>query len=137
MRNQNTPKIYPNEFFGYTKVIIERPLVEKREIRGEEKEVVVKDKKGNPKPDPALREDERIPSAEDINDYFRREIEPHLPDSWMDRKKDKVGYEINFNRYFYRHTPLRPPQEIANEMRTLERANEGLLREMFELVIDS
>ena len=55
----------------------------------------------------------------------------------MDRKKDKVGYEINFNRYFYRHTPLRSPQEIADEMRTLERANEGLLREMFELVIDS
>ena len=97
----------------------------------------MKDKKGVPKPDPALREDERIPFAEDIDDYFRREIQPHLPDSWMDRKKDKVGYEINFNRYFYRHTPLRSPQEIADEMRTLEQANEGLLREMFELVIDS
>ena len=127
-------KIYPNEFFGYTKVIIERPLVEKREIRGEEKEVVVKDKKGVPKPDPALREDERIPFAEDIGDYFRREIKPHLPDGWMDRKKDKVGYEINFNRYFYRHTPLRSPQEIADEMRALEGKNEGLLRDVLELV---
>ena len=53
----------------------------------------------------------------------------------MDRKKDKVGYEINFNRYFYRHTPLRSPQEIADEMRALERANEGLLRDVLELVI--
>ena len=134
-------KIYPNEFFGYTKVIIERPLVEKREIRGEEKEVVVKDKnvkdkKGNPKPDPALREDERIPFAEDIGDYFQREIKPHLPDSWMDRKKDKVGYEINFNRYFYRHTPLRSPREIADEMQALEQANEGLLKDVLELVSD-
>ena len=129
-------KIYPNEFFGYTKVIIERPLVEKRETLGEEKEVVVKDKKGVPKPDPALREDERIPFAEDIGDYFQREIKPHLPDGWMDRKKDKVGYEINFNRYFYRHTPLRSPQEIGDEMRALEGQNEGLLRDVLELVSD-
>ena len=129
-------KIYPNEFFGYTKVIIERPLVEKRENLGEEKEVVVNDKKGVPKPDPALREDERIPFAEDIGDYFQREIKPHLPESWMDRKKDKVGYEINFNRYFYRHTPLRSPQEIADEMRALEEQNEGLLRDVLELVSD-
>ena len=129
-------KIYPNEFFGYTKVTIERPLVEKREIRGEEKEVIVKDKKGVPKPDPALREDERIPFAEDIGDYFQREIQPQLPDSWMDRKKDKLGYEINFNRYFYRHTPLRSPQEIAEEMRALEGKNEGLLRDVLELVSD-
>ena len=130
-------EIYPNEFFGYTKVIIERPLVERREILGEVKEFVVKDKKGVPKPDPALREDERIPFAEDIDAYFRREIKPHLPDSWMDRKKDKVGYEINFNRYFYRHTPLRPPQEIADEMRALEEKNEGLLRDVLELVAES
>ena len=129
-------KIYPNEFFGYTKVTIERPLVEKREIRGEEKEVIVKDKKGVPKPDPALREDERIPFAEDIGDYFQREIQPQLPDSWMDRKKDKLGYEINFNRYFYRHTPLRSPQEIAEEMRALEGKNEGFLRDVLELVSD-
>ena len=129
-------RIYPNEFFGYTKVIVERPLVEKRDVLGEEKEVFVKDKKGNPKPDTALRDDERISLAEDINDYFRREIKPHLPDSWMDRKKDKLGYEINFNRYFYRHTPLRSPREIAEEMRTLDQANEGLLRDVLELVSD-
>ena len=96
-----------------------------------------KGQEGVPKPDPALREDERIPFAEDIGDYFQREIQPHLPDGWMDRKKDKLGYEINFNRYFYRHTPLRSPQEIADEMRALESQNEGLLREMFELVTDS
>ena len=120
-------KIYPNEFFGYTKVTVERPLVEKREILGEEREVVVRDKRGNPKPNPTLRDNERVPLTEDIDDYYQREVKPHLPDSWLDRKKDKVGYEINFNRYFYQYTPLRSLKEIADEMLALERKSEGLL----------
>ena len=93
-------KIYPNAFLGYTKVTVERPLVETREILGRETEVGVTDKRGNPKPDTKLRDHERVPLAEDIDDYYQREVKPHLPDSWIDRKKDKVGYEINFNRYF-------------------------------------
>ena len=120
-------KIYPNDFFGYTKVTVERPLVEKCEILDEEREVVVRDKRGNPKPNPTLRDNERVPLTEDIDDYYQREVKPHLPDSWLDRKKDKVGYEINFNRYFYQYTPLRSLKEIANEMLALERKSEGLL----------
>ena len=126
-------KIYPNEFFGYTKVTVERPLIEKREILGEEREVVVRDKRGNPKPDTALRDSERVPLTEEIDDYYQREVKPHLPDSWLDRKKDKVGYEINFNRYFYQYTPLRSLKEIADEMLTLERKSEGLLNEVLGL----
>ena len=126
-------KIYPNEFFGYTKVTVERPLVEKREILGEEREVVVRDKRGNPKPNPTLRDNERVPLTEDIDDYYQREVKPHLPDSWLDRKKDKVGYEINFNRYFYQYTPLRSLKEITDEMLTLERKSEGLLNEVLGL----
>ena len=120
-------KIYPNDFFGYTKVTVERPLI------GEEQEVIVRDKRGNPKPDPALRDYERVPLTEEIDDYYRREVKPHLPDSWIDRKKDKVGYEINFNRYFYQYTPLRSLKEIANEMLALERKSEGLLNEVLGL----
>ena len=123
-------KIYPNDFFGYTKVTVERPLVEKREILGVAQQVVVRDKRGNPKPDTTLRDYERVPRTEDIDDYDRREIKPHLPDSWIDRKKDKVGYEINFNRYFYQYTPLRSLKEIADEMLALERKSEGLLNEV-------
>ena len=126
-------KIYPNDFFGYTKVTVERPLIEKREILGEEREIVVRDKRGNPKPDTALRDYERVPLAEEIDDYYHREVKPHLPDSWMDRKKDKVGYEINFNRYFYQYTPLRSLVEIADEMLALERKSEGLLNEVLGL----
>ena len=126
-------KIYPNAFFGYTKVTVERPLLEKQEILGEEKEVVVTDKRGNPKPDTKLRDHERVPLTEDIDDYYQREVKPHLPDSWIDRKKDKVGYEINFNRYFYQYTPLRSLQEITDELLALERKSEGLLNEVLKL----
>ena len=123
-------KIYPNAFFGYTKVTVERPLIEKQEILGEERDVVITDKRGNPKPDTKLRDAERVPLTEDIDDYYQREVKPHVPDSWIDRKKDKVGYEINFNRYFYRYTPLRSLKEITDELLKLERESEGLLNEV-------
>ena len=120
-------KIYPNDFFGYMKVTVERPLIDA------ETGVVLRDKRGNPKPDPALRDYERVPLTEEIDDYYQREVKPHLPDSWLDRKKDKVGYEINFNRYFYQYTPLRSLKEIADEMLALERKSEGLLNEVLGL----
>ena len=126
-------KIYPNAFFGYTKVTVEKPLIKRQEILGEEKEFVVTDKRGNPKPDPALRDHERVPLMEDIDDYYQREVKPHVPDSWIDRKKDKVGYEINFNRYFYQYTPLRSLKEITDELLALERKSEGLLNEVLDL----
>ena len=121
-------KIYPNDFFGYTKVTVERPLIDA------ETGVVLRDKRGNPKPDTKLRDYERVPLTEEIDDYYQREVKPHLPDSWLDRKKDKVGYEINFNRYFYQYTPLRSLKEIADEMLALERKSEGLLNEVLSSV---
>ena len=120
-------KIYPNQFFGYTKVTIERPLID------EETGDVVQDKKGNPKPDTKLRDHERVPLTEDIDDYYQREVKPHVPDSWIDREKDKVGYEINFNRYFYQYTPLRSLKEITDELLALERKSENLLNEVLGL----
>ena len=120
-------KIYPNDFFGYTKVTVERPLID------EETGNILRDKRGNPKPNPALRDHERVPLTEDIDDYYRREVKPHLPDSWLEGKKDKVGYEINFNRYFYQYTPLRSLKEITDEMLALERKSEGLLNEVLGL----
>ncbi|MDE0467760.1 MAG: class I SAM-dependent DNA methyltransferase [Candidatus Poribacteria bacterium] len=126
-------KIYPNEFFGYTKVTVERPLIEKQEILGKEMEVVVRDKQRKPKPDPKLRDFERVPLTADIDDYYQQEVKPHVPDSWIDRKKDKVGYEINFNRYFYQYTPLRSLEEIAEEILALERKSEGLLNEVLSI----
>ena len=120
-------KIYPNEFFGYTKVTVERPFIN-NETGG-----VLRDKRGNPKPDTALRDYERISLTEEIDDYYQREIKRYVPDSWLDRKKDKLGYEIKFNQYFYQPTPLRSPKEIVGEMLTLERQGEGIQNEVLEL----
>ena len=71
--------------------------------------------------DAELRDFENVPLTEDIDDYFVREVRPHVPDAWMDRSKDKVGYEINFNRYFYVFTPPRPLAVIDAELHDAER----------------
>ena len=69
-------KIYPNPFFGYTIVTIEQPLTE----GGAGKP----DKNGNPKPDSSLRDYERIHFGTEIDQYYKREVKPHLPNRWMD-----------------------------------------------------
>lgn len=93
-------KIVDNDYFGYWQVTVERPL------KGEKGSVEL-DKKGHPKADTSLRDNEVIPLSENIDDYFKREVLPHVPDAWMDRSKDKKGYEINFTKYFYKFKPLR------------------------------
>ena len=112
-------KIFDNEFFGYTKITIEQPKVENGEV--------VRDKKGNPKPDSKLRDSERVPLSEDIEEYFNREVEPHLPNSWIDFNKSKVGYEINFTKYFYQYKPLRSSNDISNDLLELKKESENLL----------
>jgi type I restriction enzyme M protein len=87
------------------------------------------DKQGAPEPDPDLRDTESVPLAEDVGTFFEREVKPHVPDAWIDadRRDDKdgevglVGYEINFNRYFYRYKPPRPLEEIEADIKTIER----------------
>ena len=105
-------KICPNSFFGYTKVVIEQPLFENGELK--------KDRQGNPKPDTSKRDNERVPLSKGIEDYYEHEVKPHLPDSWMDRSKDKIGYEINFTRYFYKFSPLRSLEDITKELGLLD-----------------
>lgn len=78
------------------------------------------DAKGNPEPDPELRDYENVPLKDDIPAYFEREVLPHVPDAWIDESKTKKGYEIPFTRHFYRYTPLRPLKEIEAEILGLE-----------------
>lgn len=106
-------KIFDTTDFGYTTITVERPLMD-------EKGNPVTDKKGNFKPDTTLRDTENVPLKDDIDDYFELEVKPFAPDAWMDRKKDKVGYEIPFTRYFYKYTPLRPSEDILAEIKELE-----------------
>ena len=83
-------------------------------------------------PDPDLRDFENIPLKVDIDAFFAREVLPHVPDAWMDRTKDKVGYEINFNRHFYKFTPPRPLAVIDAELKQAEEEIMRLLREVTE-----
>ena len=81
-------------------------------------------------PDTDLRDFENIPLKDDVEGYFEKEVLPHVPDAWMDRSKDKVGYEINFNRHFYCHTSPRPLEEIDADLRRAEKEVIRLLREV-------
>ena len=80
------------------------------------------DSKGNPEPDPDLRDTENVPLKEDIHEYFEREVKPHVPDAWIDETKTKIGYEIPFTRHFYKYQPLRPSEEIMREIIELEKS---------------
>ncbi len=80
------------------------------------------DSKGNPEPDPDLRDTENVPLKEDIYEYFEREVKPYVPDAWIDETKTKIGYEIPFTRHFYKYQPLRPSEEIMKEIMELEKS---------------
>ncbi|MGH9583159.1 MAG: type I restriction-modification system subunit M [Bryobacteraceae bacterium] len=97
-----------------------------------EAEPVLKNGGEGCEPDPELRDFENVPLKDDIKEYFRREVAPHAPDAWMDRGKDKIGYEINFNRHFYRYTPPRPLEEIDADLKHAEQEILRLLREVAE-----
>ena len=96
------------------------------------------DGKGRPEPDPQLRDTENVPLGDDVQEYFEREVLPHVPDAWINEQvrdqKDgevgKIGYEINFNRYFYEYKPPRPLEEIEAEIRELEGEIMEMLREV-------
>lgn len=100
-------RIFRTTEFGYRTVTVERPL------RDADRKVVLGEKgkgKGKPQPDATLRDTENVPLSEDVDDYFKREVLPHVPDGWIDQEKTKVGYEIPFNRHFY---VFEPPRELS------------------------
>jgi type I restriction enzyme M protein len=88
------------------------------------------DTDGDPEPDTELRDFENVPLKEDIHTYFDREVRPHVPDAWIDESKTRIGYEIPFNRHFYKYTPPRPLEEIKAEIKTIEQDILRLLAEV-------
>ena len=98
---------------------------------------VCRDGKGRPEPDPQLRDRENVPLLEDVESFFEREVKPHVPDAWIDSKRRDpqdgkvglVGYEINFNRYFYEYRPPRPLEEIEADIRRVEKEIAAMLEE--------
>jgi len=93
---------------------------------------VCTDAKGNPEPDPELRDYENVPLRKDVEEYMAREVLPHVPDAWIDESKTKIGYEINFNRYFYKYTPPRPLEEIEADLKQIEKEIADTLAEVTE-----
>jgi type I restriction enzyme M protein len=118
-------KIFDNEDFGYRRITIERPY---RNDQGE----IVKDKKGNPQADSSLRDFENVPFKEDVDEYFGREVLPNAPDAWIDHKKTKVGYEINFTKQFYEYKSLRSLSEIRDAILALEVETDGMIKAVIQ-----
>ncbi len=93
---------------------------------------------GKPEADADLRDHELVPLGEDWRDYMKREVLPFVPDAWVDesytdptdKQVGRVGYEINFNRYFYKYVPPRPLEEIDAELKSLESEIAILLKEV-------
>ncbi|EDX77783.1 hypothetical protein MC7420_3107 [Coleofasciculus chthonoplastes PCC 7420] len=65
-----------------------------------------------------------------IHEYFLEEVRPHVEDAWLDLSKTQIGYEISFNKYFYKHQPLRSLEEVTRDILELEQETEGLLRQL-------
>jgi type I restriction enzyme M protein len=103
---------------------------------------ICKDSEGKPEVDSSLRETERVSLDIDIDDYMETEVLPHVPDAWVNTTKSgcdkttgdvgKVGYEINFNRYFYVYTPPRPLEEIEGEILGLQKEINDLMGKLFD-----
>lgn len=116
-------KVLDNASFGYTKVVVETPLM---------------DEKGNPilkkgkiQPDKSKRDTEIISLEEDIDEYFKKNVLPYNPKAWMDRSQDKIGYEIPFTRLFYKFVEPKSSDEIYDEIKELEKEEETLMKELF------
>jgi type I restriction enzyme M protein len=87
------------------------------------------DSDGNQEPDSELRDYENVPLKEDVDTYLKREVLPHVPDAWIDEEKTKVGYEINFNRYFYKYEAPEPLEKIEAELKLIEKEIADMLEE--------
>ncbi|MCG8330158.1 MAG: type I restriction-modification system subunit M [Chitinophagales bacterium] len=118
-------KIYDNDDFGFYQITVHQPEKDKNGV-------IIKDKKGNPKPDKELKDTENVPMTESIDEYFTSEVLPFAPDAWYDKKKMKVGFEIPITKYFYRYDELRSVSEITKDIINLEKETEGLLKEIIE-----
>lgn len=116
-------KIFNNDDFGFYQLIVEQPLYD---AKGK----IQLDKNKTPKPDSKKRDKENVPLTADIEKYFENEVVPHVPDAWIDFDKTRIGYEINFTKYFYEYKGLRAAADVKTEIVTLEDEIASLLTEL-------
>jgi type I restriction enzyme M protein len=118
-------KIFDNEDFGFYQITVHQP---ERDGKGN----IIIDSKGKPKSDSSLKDTENVPMKESIAEYFKREVLPFAPDAWYDKTRMKVGYEIPFNKFFYRYEQLRDLEMISADILLLEAETDGLLKEIID-----
>lgn len=123
--NSEYSKILDNEDFGYTQIIVNRPK------RNENGEIEMKGKK--PVPNADLRDKENVPLKDNIEEYFKKEVLPFASDAYFTLDTSKIGYEINFNKYFYKYIPPRSLDEIARDILELEAETDGVLKDVIKL----
>jgi type I restriction enzyme M protein len=116
-------KIFNNDDFGFYQLTVEQPLYD---AKGKTQ----LDKNKTPKPDSKKRDKENVPLTADIEKYFENEVVPHVPDAWIDFDKTRIGYEVNFTKYFYEYKGLRAATEVKTEIVTLENEIATLLTEL-------
>lgn len=116
-------KVFDNDYFGYTKVTVLTPILD------ENGQPILK--KGKPQPDKAKTDTESIPLNEDIDEFIKKNVLPYNEFSYLDRKKDKIGYEIPFTRLFYKFVPPTPSEDIFAEIKALEEEETTLMKELF------
>lgn len=116
-------KVFDNDYFGYTKVTVLTPILD------ENRQPILK--KGKPQPNKAKTDTESIPLNEDIDEFIKKNVLPYNEFAYLDRKKDKIGYEIPFTRLFYKFVPPTPSEDIFAEIKALEEEETTLMKELF------
>lgn len=116
-------KVFDNDYFGYRKVTVLTPILD------ENGQPILK--KGKPQPDKAKTDTESIPLNEDIDEFIKKNVLPYNEFAYLDRKKDKIGYEIPFTRLFYKFVPPTPSEDIFAEIKALEEEETTLMKELF------
>ena len=116
--------ICSNEKFGYLVLSVEQPL------RDEKGKVVMK--KGERQPDKTKRMTERVSLLRDAKEYFNTEVLPHIdPESWLDIPKTRIGYEINFQQYFYEYTKPESSVVLAESIQNRSEEIKNLINAIF------
>ncbi len=117
--------ILDNTDFGFHQITVHQP-------EKDEQGNIVLDSKGKPKSDAKLRDIENIPLKDSIDDFFETEVLPFVPNAWYNAKETKVGYEVNFAKYFYQYQAPRKLTEITKDILAIEEETENLLKEIIE-----
>lgn len=114
-------KVFDNNFFGYTKVTVETAQTDDNGIIY---------KKGKPQPVKGKTDTEIVPLQQDVEQYFAKNVLPYNPLAFMDRTKDKIGYEVPFTRLFYKFVPPRSSDEIFAEFKALTQEEQKLMKDI-------